>query len=79
MLCETFVEVPRHSGGVYRASGWIRVRTTKGRALYDRPIKADKPKKDIRLRPLQKNWKRTLNCLTLRPQGRQSALTAGRR
>ncbi len=31
VLCETFVEVPRHSGGVYRASGWTRVGTTKGR------------------------------------------------
>ncbi|MYL11185.1 MAG: DUF4338 domain-containing protein [Cenarchaeum sp. SB0669_bin_11] len=61
VLCETFVEVPRHSGGVYRASGWIRVGTTKGRGRYDRCNKADKPRKDIWLCPLRKDWKRTLN------------------
>ncbi len=61
VLCETFVEIPRHSGGVYRASGWIRVGTTKGRGRYDRYKKADKPKKDIWLCPLRKDWKRTLN------------------
>ncbi len=61
VLCETFVEVPRHSGGVYRASGWIRVGTTKGRGRYDRWNKADKPRKDIWLCPLRKDWKRTLN------------------
>ena len=30
-----FVEAPRFNGGVYRASGWIRVGTTKGRGRYD--------------------------------------------
>ena len=43
------------------ASGWIRVGTTKGRGRYDRHNKADKPKKDIWLCPLRKDWKRTLN------------------
>ena len=61
VLCETFVEVPRHSGGVYRASGWIRVGTTQGRGRYDRRNKAGKPKKDIWLCPLRRDWKRTLN------------------
>ena len=61
VLCETFVEIPRHSGGVYRASGWIRVGTTKGRGRYNRNHKPDKPKKDIWLCPLRKGWKRTLN------------------
>ena len=60
VLCET-VGVPRHSGGVYRASGWTRVGTTKGRGRYDTHNKADKPKKDIWLCPLRKDWKRTLN------------------
>ena len=59
VLCETFVEVSRHSGGVYRASGWIRVGTTRARGRYDRHNKADRPKKDICL--LRKDWKRTLN------------------
>ena len=61
VLCETFVEVPRHNGGVYRASGWIRVGTTLGHGRYDRYNKADKPMKDIWLCPLRRNWKRTLN------------------
>ena len=30
VLIETFVEAPRYTGAVYRASGWIRVGTTKG-------------------------------------------------
>ncbi|MCY4592520.1 MAG: DUF4338 domain-containing protein [Alphaproteobacteria bacterium] len=61
VLCETFVEVPRYSGGVYQASGWIRVGTTLGRGRYDRYKQADKPKKDIWLCPLGKDWKGTLN------------------
>ena len=61
VLCETFVEVPRHNGGVYRASGWIRVGTTLGRGRYGRYNKADKPMKDIWLCPLRRDWKRTLN------------------
>ena len=61
VLCETFVEVPRHTGGVYRASGWVHVGQTKGRGRYDRHKKADKPKKDIWLQSLRKDWKRILN------------------
>ena len=61
VLCETFVEVPRHSGGVYRASGWIRVGTTTGRGRDNRNNKAEKPRKDIWLRPLRRDWRRTLN------------------
>ena len=30
VLIGTFVETPRHTGAVYRASGWIRVGTTQG-------------------------------------------------
>ena len=61
VLIETFVETPRYTGAVYRASGWIRVGTTQGRGRYDRYKRYDKPKKDIWLRPLRKDWKRTLN------------------
>ena len=35
VLIETFVETPRHTGAVYRASGWIHVGTTQGRGRYD--------------------------------------------
>ena len=61
VLIETFVEVPRFTGAVYRASGWIRVGATQGRGRYDTNKRYDKPKKDIWLRPLRKDWKRTLN------------------
>ena len=61
MLIETFVETPRYTGAVYRASGWIPIGITQGRGRYDRYNKYDKPKKDIWLRPLRKDWKRILN------------------
>ena len=61
VLIETFVETPRYTGAVYRASGWLHVGTTQGRGRYDRQKQFDKPKKDIWLRPLRKDWKRTLN------------------
>ena len=60
MLFETFVETPRYTGAVYKASGWIRVGTTQGRGRYDRDKLYDKPKKDVWLRPLRKDWQRTL-------------------
>ena len=53
-LIETFVETPRYTGAVYRASCWIRVGTTQGRGRYDRHRHYDKPKKDIWLRPLRR-------------------------
>ena len=61
VLVETFVEVPRFTGGVYRASGWMRVGTTKGRGRYDTANQYAKPVKDIWLCPLSKHWKRILN------------------
>ena len=61
VLIETFVETPRYTGAVYRASGWTHVGTTQGRGRYDRYKLYDKPRKDIWLRPLRKDWKRTLN------------------
>ena len=45
VLIETFVETPRYTGAVYRASGWLHVGTTKGRGRYDRDKLYDKPKK----------------------------------
>ena len=61
VLIETFVETPRYTAAVYRASGWTRVGTTQGRGRYDRDRQSDKPKKDVWLRPLRRDWKRTLN------------------
>ena len=37
VLIETFVETPRYTGAVYRASGWIHVRATQGRGCYRGP------------------------------------------
>ena len=61
VLIETFVETPRYTGAVYRASGWIRVGTAQGRGRYDRDKLYDKPRKDVWLRPLRRDWQRTLN------------------
>ena len=61
VLIETFVETPRYTGAVYKASGWIHVGATRGRGRYDRDKLYDEPRKDIWLRPLRRDWKRTLN------------------
>ena len=61
VLIETFVETPRFTGALYKASGWTHVGTTQGRGRYDRHTKRAQPKKDIWLRPLRKDWRRTLN------------------
>ena len=61
VLIETFVETPRYTGAVYRASGWTHVGTTRGRGRYDRGKQFGKPRKDVWLRPLRKDWQRTLN------------------
>ena len=47
----------RYTGAVYRASGWIRVGATQGRGRYNMTNRSDKPRKDIWLRPLRKDWK----------------------
>ena len=43
---ETFVETPRYTGAVYKASGWIPVGATQGRGRYDRHTKRAQPKKN---------------------------------
>ena len=42
MLVETFVETPRYTGAVYRASGWIHVGTTQGRIRTTRNVRCCK-------------------------------------
>ena len=61
VLIETFVETPHHVGTVYQASGWVNVGLTQGRGRYDRYRQFDKPRKVIWLKPLRKDWKRSLN------------------
>ena len=61
MPIETFVETPRYTGAVYRASGWIHVGTTHGWGRCDRDKLYDKPRKDVWLRPLRRDWWRALN------------------
>ena len=57
VLIETFVEIPRFTGGCYKASNWIHVGTTTGRGKYDRKNEAKLPKKDVWLFPLENNFK----------------------
>ena len=61
VLIETFVETPRFSGTVYRASGWTHVGITQGRGRQDTHKKYSLPKKNIWLQPLRKDWQRILN------------------
>jgi len=63
VLFETFVEIPRFTGGCYKAANWIHVGITKGRGRNDRYNKANLPKKDIWLFPLDKRFKQKL-CQT---------------
>ena len=62
VLMETFVETPRFTGTVYKASGWIHVGTTQGRGRQDTHRRRALPKKHIWLKPLRKDWKRLLNA-----------------
>ena len=61
VLIETFVEIPRFTGVVYRASAWIHVETTRGRGRYDPHNQTGKPEMDVWLRSLAKRGKRILN------------------
>ena len=61
VLMETFVETPRFTGTVYKASGWIHVGTTQGRGRQDTHRQYALPRKHIWLKPLRKDWKRILN------------------
>ena len=61
VLMESFVEIPRFTGAVYRAAGWVHVGITQGRGKYDRTHECAKPRKDIWLCPLRRDWKRVLN------------------
>ncbi|MYC98843.1 MAG: DUF4338 domain-containing protein, partial [Gammaproteobacteria bacterium] len=49
------------TGGVYRASGWIRVGTTQGRGRCGTDERYGKPNTDVWLRPLAQHWRRILH------------------
>lgn len=61
LLMESFVEVPRFRGTVYRAAGWTRVGTTQGRGRNDRHRTNDLSRKDIWLRSFRRDWRRLIN------------------
>ena len=73
VLIETFVETPRYTGAVYRASGWLHVGTTKGRGRYDRDKLYDKPKKG-RLAPASAKRLET-HAQSLEPAGSDKPVT----
>ena len=43
VLIETFVEIPRFTGGAYKVSGWVHVGTSRGRGKYDTKNECAKP------------------------------------
>lgn len=60
VLLETFVEWPRHAGTCYRAANWVKVGRTQGRGKHDRYARYDKPRKDVYLYPLRRDFRRVL-------------------
>lgn len=61
VLIQTFVEVPRFTGAVHKAFGWLHIGTTQGRGRYDREKLYGKRRMAVWLRPLRKDWRRSLN------------------
>ena len=57
VLIETFVEIPRFTGGAYKASGWVHVGTTRGPGKYDTKNECAKPKRIFSFARFAKNWK----------------------
>lgn len=60
VLLETFVEVGRFYGTIYKASNWTNVGVTQGRGKLDRYHRAKVPTKSIWLYPLSKTFRREL-------------------
>ena len=61
VLLETFVEVGRFAGTVYRAANWIEVGQTQGRGKEDRLHQAALPRKTIWLYPLRQDFRARLD------------------
>lgn len=60
VLLETFVEIPRFSGGCYRAANWVRVGQTRGRGKLEKNHCQVAPRKEIWLFPLHPNFRQLL-------------------
>lgn len=60
-LIGTFVETPRYTCAFFRASGCIRIGATRECGRYDRDKRYHKPRKDVWLRPVRRDWRRALN------------------
>lgn len=62
VLAETFVEVGRFAGTVYRAANWTRVGETQGRSRQDRTRTLQVPAKAVWLLPLQARFRAALTA-----------------
>lgn len=60
LLLESFVQSDRFAGTCYRAAGWQRVGTTRGRGRNDTLGLCSLPPKDVWLRPLRRDWRARL-------------------
>jgi hypothetical protein len=63
VLLETFVEIPRFSGGAYRAANWVRVGQTSGRGKLEKNHRQVAALKDIWLYPLHPDFRQLLSAL----------------
>lgn len=61
-LAETFVDTARFKGTCYQAANWIRAGKTKGSAKRGNRYLYHGQPKDLYLYPLQKNFRRFLDC-----------------
>ncbi len=61
VLLETFCEALRFEGSCYRAANWIKVGKTQGRGKLDTRKERALPVKDIWLKPLRRDWRKSLN------------------
>lgn len=60
VLLETFVEIDRFQGTIYKAANWINVGDTQGRGKLDVHKQYAEPVRSIWLYPLTKGFRRTL-------------------
>ncbi len=60
VLLETFVERDRFAGTCYKAANWVLVGQTKGRGKLGPAKKISVPIKDLRLYPLERNFRKIL-------------------
>lgn len=59
-IVESFVERPRFTGTVYRATNWIYLGPTTGRSRNDRHHRVQGPLKDLYVYPLSKDFRQKL-------------------